>query len=69
MKAKLLNIGLILTSLIGYLEWGTDQSMFLFQGEWDVLTKLFTEIVAMKLVEEKAPSHQTLLQQFQYGKS
>ncbi|MBL7712301.1 MAG: hypothetical protein JNL13_07560 [Chitinophagaceae bacterium] len=30
---KLLNTGLLLSSLIGYLEWGTDQRSFLFQVE------------------------------------
>lgn len=34
---KLLNICLILTSLIGYLEWGTDNHEFLFQTEYDLL--------------------------------
>lgn len=33
---KLLNIGLLLSSLIGYLEWGTDQRAFLFQIECTV---------------------------------
>lgn len=43
MKAKLLNFLLFITSLIGYLEWGKDSSMFLFQAEAEVLRKLFTE--------------------------
>lgn len=43
MKGKLLNLGLILSSLIGYLEWGTDNSMFLFEAELDILVKLFTD--------------------------
>ncbi len=43
MKGKRYNLGLILTSLLGYLEWGEDQSMFLFQGAYDVLVKLFTD--------------------------
>ena len=42
MKSKLLNIALILTSFIGYLEWGTDMSMFLIEGEIEVITKAFT---------------------------
>ena len=42
-KIKLLNLGLILSSLIGYLEWGEDQHMFLFQGELDVIGKVFTD--------------------------
>jgi len=33
---KPLNIGLLLSSLIGYLEWGTDQRSFLFQVECTV---------------------------------
>lgn len=43
MKGKLFNLGLILSSLIGYLEWGTDNSMFLAQGELDILEKLFSD--------------------------
>lgn len=41
MKQKLLNICLIVTSLLGYLEWGGGNSMFLFQGEIDILSRLF----------------------------
>lgn len=43
MKTKVLIALCFLTSLIGYLEWGSDQSMFLFQSEWDILQKLFTD--------------------------
>lgn len=43
MKRRILNALLILTSLIGYLEWGTDQRMFLFEGEWEVLKKLISD--------------------------
>lgn len=43
MRTKTINLLLILTSLIGYLEWGTNNSMFLFQGEWDILKKLVDE--------------------------
>lgn len=43
MKSRLLNLALLVTSLIGYLEWGRDQSMFLFQGEFEILQKLFTD--------------------------
>lgn len=43
MKAQLLNIGLLLSSLIGYLEWGGDKKMFLFEIEGEVLSKLFTD--------------------------
>ncbi len=43
MKAKILNLLLIITSLFGYLEWGGNNSSFLSQSEYDVLTKIFTE--------------------------
>lgn len=46
MKRKDLNLLLMITSLFGYLEWGTENKMFLFQGEWEVLVKLFQDPVA-----------------------
>ncbi len=42
-KSKILNLLLILTSLLGYLEWGKDNHLLLFQAEVDVLKKLWTE--------------------------
>ena len=42
MKSKILNLVLILTSLIGYLEWG-DNQMFLAEMEVDVLSKLIKD--------------------------
>ena len=42
-KTKLLNLGLILSSFIGYLEWGTDQHGMLIGMEWELLTILFTD--------------------------
>jgi cobalamin biosynthesis protein CobD/CbiB len=42
MKNKILVVGLLLTSLIGYLEWGKDHRMFLFQVEWDIISKLIS---------------------------
>ena len=42
MKPKILNALLILTSLVGYLEWGQGYHSFLFEAEWEVLAKLFT---------------------------
>jgi len=41
MKSKILNLGLILTSFMGYLEWGGDNKMFLIQGEIEIISKLF----------------------------
>lgn len=43
MKQKLLHLGLVLASLLGYLQWGRGNSMFLFQAEGEVLVKLFTK--------------------------
>lgn len=43
MKSKLLNFLLIITSLFGYLEWGTDSHSFLFMAEAEILSKLFTD--------------------------
>lgn len=43
MKLKILNGLVILTSLLGYLEWGADNRSFLFQAEWEVLRRLWGE--------------------------
>ncbi len=40
-KGKVLNFLLIVTSLLGYLEWSGDSHIFLFQGEWEIIIKLF----------------------------
>ncbi|MBK8348533.1 MAG: hypothetical protein IPL08_13300 [Saprospiraceae bacterium] len=42
MKNKILTFLLILTSLIGYLEWSGDNHTFLFQAEVEIVHKLFT---------------------------
>jgi len=41
MKSRLFNFLLLVTSLLGYLEWSGSNHMFLFQAEFDILTKLF----------------------------
>ncbi len=46
-KRKILNSLAVLTSLFGYLEWGSGNSSFLFQAEWEVLRKLFSEPLAV----------------------
>lgn len=43
MKSKLLNILLIVTSLLGYLEWGGGNQVFLFKAEFDIIRKLLTD--------------------------
>ncbi len=39
LKSKILNFLLLITSLIGYLEWGNGQHTFLFQAEVDIIAK------------------------------
>ncbi len=46
MKKKILNGLAVLTSLFGYLEWGGGNGAFLFQAEWEVLRKLFSDPVS-----------------------
>lgn len=46
MRAKLLNLLLIITSLFGFLEWGKGYYAFLFQAEYEVLRKLFTDTMS-----------------------
>lgn len=46
MKSKLLNFSLIITSLFGYLEWGKKSHSFLFQVEFELFSKLFTDPIA-----------------------
>lgn len=43
MKGKILNALVILTSFFGYLEWGGDNSTFLFQAEILLLSRLLTD--------------------------
>ena len=45
-NGKILNVLLIITSLFGYLEWGKENSSFLFQAEGEILLKLFTDPVS-----------------------
>lgn len=42
MKDKVLIVLLITASLFGYLEWGGDNRLFLFQAEYDVFRKLLS---------------------------
>lgn len=44
---KFLNILIVLSSLIGYLEWGTHNHSFLFQAEIEILSKIFSDPVSI----------------------
>ena len=44
MKSKIYNFLLILSSLIGYLEWGKTNHSFLYQVEIEMLSKLMTDL-------------------------
>ncbi len=46
-RGKILNLLLILTSLLGYLEWGKGNAEFLFQTEAGILSKVFTDPVSV----------------------
>jgi len=43
LKSKILNSLLIVTSSLGYLEWGQDNKSFLFLAEIEILSKVFTD--------------------------
>lgn len=43
MKLKVLNALLILTSLCGYLQWGQNEHLFLFQAEIDIFKKFISD--------------------------
>ena len=43
MKNKILNLVLVLTSLIGYLEWSGGNNMFIYEIELDLLSKLIKD--------------------------
>ncbi len=43
MKSKWLNFLLIITSVLGYLEWAGNNHLFLFEAEYEIMSKLFTE--------------------------
>lgn len=42
MKGKIYNLLLVITSLFGYLEWGKENHLFLFQAEAEIFKKFFT---------------------------
>ncbi len=42
MRQKYLNILLILSPLIAYLEWGQNNSTFLYEAEYDILIKMWS---------------------------
>lgn len=40
---KTLNLLLIISSLFGYMEWGTSNHAFLWETEWLIFTKIFSD--------------------------
>ena len=44
MKLRMLNLMILLSSFFGYLEWGKNQKLFLFQAEFDILKKIFSDL-------------------------
>ena len=47
MKSKILNFLLIITSLLGYLEWSGNNHIFLFKAELGIISKLFSDPVSV----------------------
>lgn len=45
-RVKFLNLLLLLTSLMGYLQWGGNNHMFLFRIEMEVITGIFSNPLA-----------------------
>lgn len=43
MHAKILNTLLVLSSLIGYLEWSGNNHLFIVEAEREIILKLFTD--------------------------
>jgi hypothetical protein len=46
MNLKVFNALLVLTSLFGYLEWGGENQIFLFQAEMELIRKLAIDPMA-----------------------
>jgi len=44
-KTKWLNLALVVTFLIGYMEWGKDQKMFIFEAFADIIQKAVADPV------------------------
>ncbi len=44
---RTLNILLLLTSLIGYLEWGQGNSSTIAQAEWEILVKVWSDPISV----------------------
>ena len=42
MRPKLFHFFLIIASVTGYLEWGDNNRVFVFQAEYDIILKMFT---------------------------
>ena len=47
MKSKLLNFGVLLVSMVGYLQWGDNHSMFLFEVELELFAKLIKDPISV----------------------
>lgn len=47
MKQKIINLLLIVSSLLGYLEWGGGNHLFLLQAEGEIFKKLFNDPISV----------------------
>lgn len=47
MKPKILNLLLLLSFQIGYLEWGTNQHQFIFEAQFEIVSKAFENLMSV----------------------
>lgn len=47
MKPKVLNLLLLLSFQIGYLEWGTNQHQFIFEAQSEIIFKAFENLMGV----------------------
>ncbi|MBS1535134.1 MAG: hypothetical protein JST78_08655 [Bacteroidetes bacterium] len=47
MKPKIYNVLLLLSFQFGYLEWGTNQHQFVFQAQFEIITKAFSNFMSV----------------------
>ncbi len=47
MRSKILNLLLLLSFQIGYLEWGTNQHQFIFEAQSEIICKAFENLMSV----------------------
>lgn len=47
MKVKLLTFAIFLSTFVVYLEWSKTEQMFLFEMEWEIFRRIFTDVTSV----------------------